>query len=60
MRLSPQSAAAPPVRMGLTNFLVGKYLHENNLHSCKKQYSTAAAKMQILYFSASISLLAKS
>ena len=31
-RLTPQSAAAPPVRMGLTNHLVGKYLHEN--HFC--------------------------
>ncbi len=27
-RLTPQSAVAPPVRMGLTNLLVGKYLHE--------------------------------
>ena len=30
--ISPPSAAAPPVRMGLTNHLVGKYLHEN--HFC--------------------------
>ena len=39
-RLTPQSAVAPPVRMGLTNLLVGnnrsfsiycnEYLHENN------------------------------